>query len=194
MNAIRSSQLHRRDFLRVSAATLLAGTLASCSQSLSLTLRQGAGDSNLRRVRTHKTYQEFVASLKLEKISPDVILEPHFHTARGVRNSLPPKSLWANMEPTLRVADELAKRLGAPLVRINSAYRSPRYNARIGGAASGSQHLNNNALDLKFACGASEVAHLARRLRDEGSFAGGIGIYRKFVHLDTRGENVTWWG
>lgn len=98
------------------------------------------------------------------------------------------------MEPTLRVADELAKRLDAPLVRINSAYRSPRYNARIGGAASHSQHLNNNALDLKFACGGSEAARLARRLRDEGAFVGGIGIYRNFVHLDTRGENVTWWG
>lgn len=98
------------------------------------------------------------------------------------------------MGPTLRVADEMSARLGSRLERINSAYRSPAYNARIGGSASSSQHVHNCALDLKFACGAAEAARMARELRDEGFFSGGVGTYRNFVHVDTRGSDVTWWG
>jgi lysozyme len=95
------------------------------------------------------------------------------------------------MERTAKVLDEARKRLGAS-IRITSAYRSPAYNKRIGGV-SNSTHVRFNATDLVTAQPASLYLVLLD-LRREGMFKGGLGLYRSFVHLDTRGTNATWRG
>lgn len=104
-------------------------------------------------------------------------------------NTDPPKSLWKNMIPTALVVDEARARLGKPL-RILSAYRSPAYNRRIGGARF-SQHMQFTALDL----GTDQPAKLYKillEMRRDGKFKGGLGLYRNFVHVDTRGVNANW--
>ena len=106
-------------------------------------------------------------------------------------NTDPPAALWPNMERTAKVLDEARKRLGAS-IRITSAYRSPAYNKRIGGV-SNSTHVRFNATDLVTAQPASLYLVLLD-LRREGMFKGGLGLYRSFVHLDTRGVNATWRG
>jgi lysozyme len=106
-------------------------------------------------------------------------------------NTDPPAELWPNMERTAKVLDEARKRLGAS-IRITSAYRSPAYNKRIGGV-SNSTHVRFNATDLVTAQPASLYLVLLD-LRREGMFKGGLGLYRSFVHLDTRGHNATWRG
>ena len=106
-------------------------------------------------------------------------------------NTDPPAALWPNMEATAKVLDEARKRLGAS-IRITSAYRSPAYNKRIGGV-SNSTHVRFNATDLVTAQPASLYLVLLD-LRREGMFKGGLGLYRSFVHLDTRGTNATWRG
>jgi hypothetical protein len=106
-------------------------------------------------------------------------------------NTDPPAALWPNMERTAKVLDEARKRLGAS-IRITSAYRSPAYNKRIGGV-SNSTHVRFNATDLVTAQPASLYLVLLD-LRREGMFKGGLGLYRSFVHLDTRGTNATWRG
>ena len=139
-----------------------------------------------------RAYAEFVESLNLEFIKPSELIAPHRKIRRGVSNSVPPKHLWKNMAPTLRAADEMRRRLGVPLRCINSAYRSPAYNATCKGAARRSTHMKNQALDLVFDCSPRRAARVAKQLRKEGFFKGGVGTYRSFVHIDSRGTNATW--
>lgn len=106
-------------------------------------------------------------------------------------NTDPPASLWPNMEQTAKTLQEVRTRLGKP-IRITSAYRSPAYNKRIGGV-SNSTHVQFNALDL-VSDKPTALYLLLLDFRREGLFKGGLGLYRSFVHLDTRGHNATWRG
>lgn len=85
---------------------------------------------------------------------------------------------------------------GFPLI-VNSAYRSAVYNDSIGGATH-SQHVQGRALDLCPPTGIRNAMMTLRgacdRARSEGLIRG-IGIYRGFVHVDTRpGKAATWRG
>ena len=114
---------------------------------------------------------------------------------KGTKNSAPPKKLWKNVVPTLRIVDELRESFGKPCT-ILSSYRSPDYNRTVGGAAV-SQHLQFNALDITISgVSAKQVYERLLQWRSEGRFKGGIGYYPSsgFVHIDTRGRNATWWG
>jgi uncharacterized protein YcbK (DUF882 family) len=114
---------------------------------------------------------------------------------KGVRNSTPPRALWDNLVPTLRIVDDLREHLGKPC-HILSSYRSPVYNKTVGGAPL-SQHLRFNALDITFV-GVSPVrVHAILTMwRDKRKFTGGLGLYRSsgFVHIDTRSNNADWKG
>jgi hypothetical protein len=137
-------------------------------------------------------YAAFLGGLQLRRISLHQLIEPHVKMRGKVRSGIPPASLWKNMRPTLLVADQIAHRLGENVQTIVSAYRSPAYNALCPGAASGSQHMRNVALDLQFNSSPSKVAKVAREVRAEGKFLGGIGLYPGFTHVDTRGTNADW--
>jgi hypothetical protein len=139
-----------------------------------------------------REYECFLASLGLRHIQPMEMLRPHFKMRGTVRNALPPRETWSSIAPTLRVADELREKLGARLVTIASAYRSPEYNAMCPGAAAQSYHMRNMALDLVFDCAPQKVVEAAVALRSGGLFAGGIGRYPGFTHVDTRGRNADW--
>jgi len=110
------------------------------------------------------------------------------------KNTLPPKSLWREINNTARMLDEIRERLGAP-IRILSCYRSPEYNKCIKGK-SGSLHKQFNAVDWR--CDQGSVADwhsVARSVRAADSrFTGGIGRYdsQRFIHADTRGYNANW--
>lgn len=120
--------------------------------------------------------------------------ESYFATRRsGVKNSQPPRKLWPNILPTLRIVDELRESLGKPC-RILSSYRSPDYNRTVGGATH-SQHLEFNALDIAFdGVSPQRVYERLIEWRKAGKFTGGLGLYPSsgFVHIDTRGSNATW--
>jgi uncharacterized protein YcbK (DUF882 family) len=90
------------------------------------------------------------------------------------------------------VLEKFRQEIGKPVV-LTSVYRSPRYNASVGGARR-SQHKEFCAIDFKVvgAGGPSDWARVLRRLRDNGVFRGGVGLYNTFVHVDTRGYNVNW--
>ena len=82
----------------------------------------------------------------------------------------------------------LRKRVGRPIT-INSGYRTPEHNRRVGGAAN-SQHLLGTAVDIVInGLTPQEVA-------DEGEKIGftGIGVYRTFTHLDVRPNKTKWRG
>lgn len=139
-----------------------------------------------------KDYRSYLAKDRQTFLSPDEILRPHFKYRSGVCSGVPPRHLWANMVRTARVANEIRNRLGVRLDTVVSAYRSPAYNSRCPGASKYSQHLQNRALDLIFDCPPKYAFDMACKLRDEGFFKGGIGLYSNFIHIDTRGRNATW--
>jgi uncharacterized protein YcbK (DUF882 family) len=100
--------------------------------------------------------------------------------------------MWRNLGATLQVVDRVAADLDQPVKEIISAYRTPAYNARCPGAKSSSWHQLNYAVDVRFPTRPSVVTSLARAVRSKGYFAGGVGGYGNFTHIDTRGTNLDW--
>lgn len=107
-------------------------------------------------------------------------------------NGVPSKSKWNKIRQTAAVLDEIRERLGAPVL-LNSIYRNYQYNKCIGGV-SGSLHKEFNAVDFRCLDNhtSGHWAQVAKDVRNEGMFKGGIGIYNTFVHMDTRGVNADW--
>lgn len=90
--------------------------------------------------------------------------------------------------PALDRLQELRRALGRPMI-VNSAYRSPEHNARVGGAKK-SQHLTGAAFDISMANHDPEGFIAAAR---EAGFTG-IGTYPRsnFIHIDIGPARV--WG
>lgn len=85
---------------------------------------------------------------------------------------------------------------GEKPIKINSAYRTPSHNRKIGGARN-SQHLEGRALDLEPPKGMSvEMFFALIRSGAEAMGIGGIGLYKTFVHVDCRpvSKLVVWSG
>jgi len=71
---------------------------------------------------------------------------------------------------------------------INSGYRTPAYNKKIGGAEK-SQHMEGTAADIRLP---SEIdADLMASFAEKAGFDG-IGKYDSFVHVDVRGYPARW--
>lgn len=90
-------------------------------------------------------------------------------------------------EDALDRLQALRTRLGKPMI-VNSAYRSPEHNKRVGGAPK-SMHLEGRAFDISMAN--HDPAEFIQAARSVG-FAG-FGTYPRsnFVHIDT-GPARTW--
>lgn len=136
-------------------------------------------------------YEQLLAGLRLRHIAPSEVTSYADSVRNGVKNSRPPEELWANIIPTLWVVDHLRALIGNP-VRLTSIYRSEEYNRAVRGASS-SLHMKNNAIDFRIeGVRPVEVHAKLTALRTAGMFRGGIGLYRTFVHVDTRGVNASW--
>ena len=132
---------------------------------------------------------DYLASLGLRYFRPHEFL---IH-CDAAKNTLPPRELWGNIALTAKIIDEARYRLGQP-VRITSCYRSPEYNAQVGGARK-SQHKLFRAVDLVTPAGAQSLYDALLKMRRDHLYSGGLGFYvNRFVHVDTRGYNATWRG
>lgn len=108
----------------------------------------------------------------------------------GITNDVPPIEKWHRILPTVRMVEKVREVFGA--TTLTSAYRSLAYNIAVGGEK-GSWHSRNVACDFQCRDGNPEQwARFLQDLRARGGFSGGIGIYRTFVHVDTRGTNADW--
>ena len=95
------------------------------------------------------------------------------------------------ISPSLvEVLQAIRNHFGKPLY-INSAYRTPTYNKKVGGATY-SQHLYGKAADIRISgVTPKQIAQYAETLLPN---MGGIGIYKNFVHIDVREIKKRWNG
>lgn len=78
-------------------------------------------------------------------------------------------------------------------ITINSAYRSPEHNQKVGGSKT-SQHLLGKAADITIqSLKPAEVYRIIEDLIDLGHMLqGGLGLYDTFVHYDIRKTKARW--
>lgn len=94
-----------------------------------------------------------------------------------------PMPLWPHIVKTLHVLEWLRERVGP--VQILSGYRDAEYNKAVGGEDK-SLHMLFNACDVAAKNASPKQVHRTLlKHPDAGKF--GLGLYRGFVHVDTRG-------
>lgn len=91
---------------------------------------------------------------------------------------------------TMLVVQDVRDAFDSP-VFVNSGYRCPDYNKRIGGAPE-SQHMYGRANDIRVSgVSPKRVADYLER-KYPGKY--GIGRYRSFTHVDTKSGLARRWG
>jgi uncharacterized protein YcbK (DUF882 family) len=95
-----------------------------------------------------------------------------------------PDRLIANVQKLATNLQVLRDHIGEA-VFLNSGYRSPKYNARIGGAKN-SMHMQAKAADITTkSYSPKQLKSIIEKLIKEGKMEnGGIGLYPSFVHYD----------
>lgn len=78
-------------------------------------------------------------------------------------------------------------------IHVNSGYRTPIYNAKVGGKKK-SQHLLAKAADITVKSKTpKQLGAVIEKLITQGKMKqGGLGIYPGFVHYDVRGTRARW--
>lgn len=105
-------------------------------------------------------------------------------------NRFPPLEQWPNITPVAKAVDAFRAAVGTP-VTLFSIYRSPAYNAAVGGSPE-SRHTAFAAIDLQVRNGSASAdwLDLMRRIRAQGVFTGAIGLYADALHIDARDANI----
>lgn len=105
-----------------------------------------------------------------------------------------PLELLANVKELAENLQVLREFLNVP-IHITSGYRTPAYNKKIGGAKL-SQHIQAKAADIQVkGFTPKQVKDAIELLIKSGMMKqGGVGLYKTWVHYDTRGTKSRWNG
>lgn len=103
-----------------------------------------------------------------------------------------PPQYMDNVQKLANNLQVLRDEIGQP-ININSCYRPPDYNKRIGGAKN-SQHLTASAADITTKGKTPrQLAAIVEKLIAKGKMKqGGLGIYPGFIHYDIRPRKARW--
>lgn len=103
-----------------------------------------------------------------------------------------PAELMPNLRELVKNLQVLREDIGEP-IHVNSGYRTPAYNKRVGGKPA-SQHLKAKAADITAkSFTPKQLAARIEKLIAAGKMKqGGIGIYPGFTHYDVRGTKARW--
>ena len=140
----------------------------------------GGGNANMMLTHQHKDQWE---SLGLKTYSWKTVPEGY-----GCRDG----SLKFHYGTALAM-EQLTKDFGKGKMELNSAWRSPAYNASVDGARN-SLHMQGKALDVSFRTIGNSRAEQIKfaKLAVKNGFVG-FGLYQTFMHIDT-GSGRTWNG
>jgi uncharacterized protein YcbK (DUF882 family) len=110
----------------------------------------------------------------------------------NTRNAILTDSVKANIITLAKNLQVLRDEVKRPIT-ISSGYRSPQHNASVGGAKN-SRHILGDAADIKVqGMTPRQVADVIELLIKDGRMLeGGLGVYRTWVHYDTRGTKARW--
>jgi uncharacterized protein YcbK (DUF882 family) len=92
------------------------------------------------------------------------------------------------LRPLCALLEQIRAACGDRSIYLTSGYRSPSHNAAVGGAQL-SQHVEGRAVDLVVdGMAPSDVHHKILMLAVAGKLPllGGLGVYPRWVHVDTR--------
>lgn len=103
-----------------------------------------------------------------------------------------PSEYLPNVKKLAEQLQILRDELNEP-IHINSAYRTPAYNKKVGGKTA-SQHLQAKAADITVKSKTpKQLAAIIEKLISEGKLKfGGMGVYPGFVHVDIRPGKARW--
>ena len=103
-----------------------------------------------------------------------------------------PPMVILNLRKLAKNIQVLRDYIGKP-IKINSGYRSPQHNAKIGGAKN-SQHLTGKAVDIRVdGMTPKQLFDIIETLQNKGKMdIGGLKAYNSFVHYDIRGHFARW--
>lgn len=88
------------------------------------------------------------------------------------------------------VLEDIRAQFNKPVI-VTSGYRTPEYNAKIGGAKN-SQHTKGTAADIKVSD--IQASWVQKYLKDKYPDKYGIGSYSTFTHIDVRAKKARWRG
>ena len=96
-----------------------------------------------------------------------------------------PEEFYSNVQELMNNLEVIREHFGGLYpIRINSGYRTPEYNKKVGGAAK-SQHLTASAADIIMSVTPRIVQEAIEQLQiDEKIKQGGLGRYSVFTHYD----------
>jgi uncharacterized protein YcbK (DUF882 family) len=138
----------------------------------------------------NKEFGVILLDLGIKNFTP-MECAPVGRMAGTVKLQAPPKFLWANAVKTLRVLQDLRDYTGR-VITITSGYRDEHYNVAIGGEKN-SHHMAFRAFDIQVrGLIPKQVVELLEKHREADRI--GIGSYRTFVHVDSRGARARWNG
>jgi uncharacterized protein YcbK (DUF882 family) len=106
--------------------------------------------------------------------------------------SVMPKEVLLNIQKLANQLQVLRDCLGVTIT-VNSGYRSPSYNKKIGGV-SNSQHVIGKAADItaKGYTPAQVYARIEELIKSGDMLQGGLGSYSTFTHYDIRKTRARW--
>lgn len=103
-----------------------------------------------------------------------------------------PEAVITNLKELAQQLEVLRDHFKKPIL-ISSGYRSPAHNKAVKGEPN-SLHLTGQAADFKIkGLTPIQIFDTIERLIEEGKMKeGGLGLYKTFVHYDTRGAKSRW--
>ena len=103
-----------------------------------------------------------------------------------------PKDVLENIKLLAKYVQLIRNEVGVPLV-INSGYRSPQHNAKVGGVKN-SYHVQGKAGDLKPKGITSKQLYdvIIKLIKGGFIYNGGVGLYDTFVHYDIGCQGRRW--
>lgn len=103
-----------------------------------------------------------------------------------------PPDVKENIKELAQNLEIIRAAAGRP-IKINSGYRSPAHNSKVGGKVL-SQHMLGRAADFVIpGMNTNEIHSLVAKLIKDGKIKeGGLGLYPTWIHYDIRGTRARW--